>query len=98
MEEKPGKAKIAVLAAVVLVSSGLMAWALFSAFQSDSARFGDYNDDYYAGDEDTTPEDDNLEDVATDTGTPKEVVPAESAQKSQKAAKKVPAPQKAAKP
>ncbi len=48
MDEKPGKGKIAGMALAVVLASGLMAWALISAFQADQARFDGYDDTYGA--------------------------------------------------
>ena len=43
MREVFGKKKIAALASIVLVSSGLMAWSLIALFQADNARLESEN-------------------------------------------------------
>ncbi len=50
MESKPSKAKIAGMAAAVVVVSGLMAWALISAFQADQSRYDSGFEDTYGAD------------------------------------------------
>lgn len=50
MDEKPGKLNFAVIGAVVLASSALMAWALISAFNADTAQWEGTNSEDFADD------------------------------------------------